>query len=122
MIDLSEKQIELAIYNYVMLTLHPNVVCYKQHNQGTYDKAIGTYRRRHTKLSRKGVPDLVLGFTSRDGRKFVVLLEVKTATGRLSEGQKEFHRDWERAGGLVWTVRSVEDVKSNLEKLLGYSL
>ena len=59
-------------------------------------------------LSVKDGPDAVVGFR---GRNF--LLEVKTAGGALSEGQKTFHRDWR---GDVRTVRTVNDLLAILEK------
>ena len=39
-----------------------------------------------------------------------VAFEVKSRTGRQRVSQMEFQRRWERAGGLYYIVRSVEDV------------
>jgi len=43
-------------------------------------------------------------------------LEVKTAVGRLNENQIETHRKIISAGGLVYVVRSLNDVKAIFEK------
>ena len=55
--------------------------------------------------STKGVADIV-GCLS--GKMFAI--EVKTATGRLSEYQRSFLRQLERAGGIACVARSPEDV------------
>ena len=44
----------------------------------------------------------------RDGR--VVMIEVKTASGRLSEAQERFRHDWQRSGGTYLVARGVDDV------------
>ena len=48
-----------------------------------------------------GVPDLLVGL-----RRVNVLLEVKTARGRLNKREREWHRDWL---GQVHVVRNVEE-------------
>ena len=40
----------------------------------------------------------------------VVQVEVKTAKGVQSEGQKQFQEDWEAFGGEYIVVRSVDDL------------
>ena len=49
----------------------------------------------------QGVPDLLVGYQGRN-----VLLEVKTASGKLNKRQVEWHCDWR---GQVEIVRSAEE-------------
>jgi hypothetical protein len=44
-------------------------------------------------------------------RVLVVAIEVKSATGRLSDSQKEFKARWEREGGMFIVARSIEDLQ-----------
>jgi len=53
-----------------------------------------------------GLPDLQ---AIRDGR--VVMIECKTATGRLSSRQEAFRETWEAHGGEYIVARSTEDVE-----------
>ena len=53
-----------------------------------------------------GLPDLQ---AIRDGR--VVMIECKTATGRLSSRQQAFRATWEAHGGEYIVARSTEDVE-----------
>lgn len=52
-------------------------------------------------LSAAGVPDLLVGFRGTN-----ILLEVKTASGSLTEDQFEFFEDW---NGQCEVVRTVEE-------------
>jgi hypothetical protein len=40
----------------------------------------------------------------------VVMVEVKTQTGRLSEAQEQFGKSWQAGGGTFIVARSVDDV------------
>ncbi len=51
----------------------------------------------------------------RGGR--VVMVECKTAKGRLSEAQKRFAHDWRRAGGEYIVARSTADVAALVDCL-----
>lgn len=56
--------------------------------------------------SYKGIADL---YAIKKGRS--VWIEVKTATGKLSEHQEQFKVDIERNGGIYIVARSVDDLK-----------
>ena len=56
--------------------------------------------------SYKGIPDRL---AIKEGVTYYI--EIKSATGRQSEYQKEFQKKCEKAGGLYILARSVEDVK-----------
>ena len=53
-----------------------------------------------------GIADL---FAIRNGRG--VWIEVKTATGRQSDKQKEFQKNIEHHGGIYIIARSIDDLK-----------
>ncbi len=53
-----------------------------------------------------GVPDLIVGYIGTDGRSRNLLMEVKTAKGRLEPEQETFLATWP---GPALVVRSVEE-------------
>lgn len=59
----------------------------------------------------KGIPDFIC---VKDGQ--VVFLEIKTATGKLSQHQGKFRGDIESHGGRYVVARCVEDVIGILER------
>jgi hypothetical protein len=56
-----------------------------------------------------GVPDILILFTGR-----AIFLELKTATGRLSESQKAVHNKITLCGHVVTTCRSLDEVIDRL--------
>jgi hypothetical protein len=61
-----------------------------------------------------GIPDLCLLY---NGEAY--FLEVKNEVGKLSATQKLIHKAFKRCGFTVYVVRSVEDVESILNDILG---
>lgn len=60
-----------------------------------------------TRLSQKGVPDLLIGYLHPVTRiPTTTLIEVKERKGTLTPDQMEWHADW---AGEVYVVRSIED-------------
>ena len=49
----------------------------------------------------------------------ILCIEVKTATGRLSEPQKLFLDNINERGGLAFVARSIEDVEKALHDYIG---
>lgn len=66
----------------------------------------------------RGVSD-ILGILP-DGRFLAV--EVKTATGKMSDHQKEFHRNIADNNGVACCVRSVDELASDLDEAIKDSL
>jgi Holliday junction resolvase len=56
-------------------------------------------------LDIRNQPDLLVGW-----RGLLVLVEVKTETGQLSEGQRQEIEDWRDVTDFVMVARSTEDV------------
>ena len=60
-------------------------------------------------MSTPGVPDLICCFKGR-----LIGIEIKSEKGIVSEYQKEFIDNINRAGGLAFVARSLEDVIEGL--------
>ena len=67
--------------------------------------------------SYRGTPDLIC---IKDG--IVLLIEVKTPTGKLSEYQKQFKSDWEARKGNYVVARNYEDVELCFNKIMSNSI
>lgn len=106
---MKEKAIENMILSF--LKIH-GLFCWKIESQGTYDAKKGIYRRKNSIHRMLGVSDIVGLFPS--GRLFAV--EVKSATGRLSEHQRRFLDHINASGGVGIVARSIEDVKKQFLK------
>jgi len=92
------------------LALDPNRIGYvfwRQNTAPTYEPTRQQYRAM-PKYARKGVPDIIV-LLPPHGR--FLGIEVKGPQGRQSPEQKGFQFDIERAGGLYWIVRSVDDLE-----------
>jgi hypothetical protein len=101
-----EKAIENSILSF--LKLH-GIFCFKVESQGTYDAKLGRYRMKHSIHRMLGVADIIAII---DGQ--FIAIEVKSASGRLSEHQKRFMFEVMRHGGRAIVARSVEDVATQL--------
>ena len=100
---ISEKHIQKAILDYLA---YKKIFHYRQ-NSGAFKTESGGYMRT---ASVSGLPDIV---AIKDG--IYIGLEVKTATGRQSEEQREIQDRITAAGGLYLVVRSVDDVRKIFE-------
>lgn len=78
---------------------------WRNQNIGVFDPYSGKFRRK-SKYELLGVSD-ILGCI--DGK--LVCIEVKSATGRLSDNQKKFIEMIENAGGIAGVARNIDDVK-----------
>ena len=79
---------------------------WKNNNVGIYKKSTGSY----IPAQMKGIPDLT---AIKDGR--VLMVEVKTPKGKLSEHQVKFQERYEEAGGIYIVARGYEDIKDSLK-------
>jgi hypothetical protein len=103
-----ETVIQNAICSY--LATRTDLMFWVSKNASTYDATRGCFRKLG-KWQKRGVPDLTAVLD--DGR--MLLIEVKTKTGRLSQHQKEFHEQAREMGALVIVARCVEDVQKGLD-------
>ena len=108
---MSEKAIENSILNWLGWK---GIYAWKVQSVGVYDQAKKTFRTPG-RLYRRGVSD-ILGILP-DGR--LLSIEVKSATGRLSEHQKIFLDEITSRRGLAFVARSIEDVEDKLKSYMG---
>jgi hypothetical protein len=106
-IKISETDIQRSIMDF----LHARgIFCWRNNSTGIYDPVRKIYRKNTGKYSINGVSD-ILGILP--GGKFLAI-EVKSASGKLSDDQKFFINQIKLKGGVAFTARSIEDVIVNL--------
>jgi len=76
-------------------------------------KALGT---------KKGWPDLILPVAHKEGKYPGLVIEMKSATGRASVEQIEWHGHFRRQGWAVWIARSAQEAREQLCLYLGMPL
>jgi hypothetical protein len=108
-----ESELVASILDY----LAKRQIFHYRQNTGAFQRDDGHFYR----FGAKGSPDIVCIIAGR-----YVGIEAKTATGTLSDDQVAFHRNAMVAGGIVFTVRTldeaieaVEDTKARLERNAG---
>ena len=97
------------------LNFYPSVAWAKRMNSGAYViQADG--KRRFIKYGFEGCSDIIGQMKPRrEGEPGAWLaIEVKTATGRVSEAQAAFLEEVSAHGGLAFVCRSVSDLKQHL--------
>lgn len=81
---------------------------------GYFDAKQGRFRRHASPYVRRGVSDIIIVHR---GRFYGV--EIKTASGRQSEHQREFEQDLvSKGGGKYFIARSIEDGESIAKEIL----
>jgi VRR-NUC domain len=108
-----EQGIQAAILAYLRMR---GIYCWKNNTAGIYVRARNTYIPSHA----PGVADILGILDSRFGRPGVwIVVEVKSAKGRLSPHQEAFLKEINDRGGLAIVARSVEDVEKALNDFIG---
>ena len=102
---MSEADIQAAILEYLRLRRH---YVFRVNTQGVPIHRPGAEGRFRPSPMR-GVSD-ILGIQHGTGR--FIAVEVKSATGTVSEHQKRFIMGVEAAGGIALVARSVDDVRA----------
>jgi len=83
------------------------IFCWKNHSTGVYDPRKGIFR----KGGMTGVSDIIGIINGR-----MLAIEVKSATGKLSEEQRIFLAKVNENQGVGFVVRSVKDLYLNLHQ------
>lgn len=104
-----EKQIENSILEWLAWN---NIFSFKVKSQGTWDEKEKKFRKP-SRYYKKGTAD-ILGIYK---GKFLAI-EVKSASGRLSEHQKIFLNQVKENGGIAIVARSIDDVEILLKDVL----
>jgi len=109
--DATERAIQAAIIDAVHLLYRNNPrVKWHRNNVGSWVDRQG---HRVVYGLGDGSPDLILCVRGR-----FVGLEVKTKTGKLSEAQEAWHREWREAGAIVEVVRSPLEAVEVVNRIL----
>lgn len=77
---------------------------WRQNNAAVYDATKGIYRRGS---ATPGISDII-GFHRKTGQ--FIAVEIKTGKDRLSDEQRNFLSDVEKAGGVAFVVKTFDDV------------
>lgn len=105
---MTEHRIQVAIMEFLERALPSSCMAFAVPNGGKRDRVSGAILKREG--VKPGVPDICI---MRSGG-YAALIEVKTATGRLSNAQIEF-RDWCGRNDVPFAVvRGVGDVQAFL--------
>lgn len=102
-----EKAIENQILHYLY---KKKIFAWKNQSTGVFDPVKRIYRKSNNAFHIKGTSD-ILGILP-DGR--FLAIEVKSATGRLSEEQKFFIFQINANGGKAFMARTIQDVETEL--------
>lgn len=92
-----ESDIQAAILQYLAMRRHFHFRC----NTGAYKTEHGSFIR----FGSKGAADI---FVCAKG--MMIGIEIKTASGKLSEDQEAFGQALKAAGGIYIVARSIDDV------------
>jgi len=96
----SEQQIETAIINYLRVR---GIFAFKVFNGGSFNEKRGRYLFGRNRT--KGVSDIIACHRGR-----FIAIEVKSASGRMSDDQIRWQVEAQQAGALTLVARSVQDV------------
>ena len=99
----TESMIQKAIMDWLTVMKKQHNIVFFRANSGAFK----TEQGRYVKTGTPGLADICLVY---DGVFYGV--EVKTATGIMSQSQKQFKADLEAAGGVYLLCRSVSDLKT----------
>lgn len=103
---IKESHIQKSILEYLS---RRSIFAWGNKTTGTYDPKKKVFRANTTF---KGVPDIICIING-----IFVGLEVKTASGKQTEAQRQFERRCSDAGGEYFVVRSIDDVASAIDSI-----
>ena len=100
-LKIKESEIQKTILDYLRLQ---GYFCWRNQTVGIFKRSTGTY----IPSQNVGSPDIFCLHGELYG------IEVKSATGKLSEYQKQWRDRFEKAGGKYIVCRSLEDIQKHL--------
>lgn len=121
----AESQIQISIAGYLAVALKGlPATFFAVPNGGKRASKVDRDGRRYSPEAgrmraegvRAGVADIIV-MTGEPLRSLKIGLEVKAPKGVVSKDQKEWRTDFERAGGIYFVVRSIDDVAEALVKV-----
>lgn len=108
---MTEAAIQKAILE--MAELMPGIKVWRQ-NTGAARYVDKRGKPRFVRFGMPGSADLT-GLVLPSGRR--IEIEVKAPGGKLTQAQEAFGLGIEKAGGIYWVVRSVDDFRDRVESL-----
>jgi hypothetical protein len=96
-----ESETQKAICDYLQIKRH---FFWRNNNTPIFDPSSRKYRAMPL-YAKRGIPDIIV---IKDG-KFIGI-EVKASKGIQSDYQKKFQDECERAGGIYFIAKSIDDV------------
>lgn len=106
-----EEALHIAVAQFLRVALPPEVLFFHVPNGGLRSKA--TAGKLKAMGARPGVPDFYLHWRD-GGTAYTAWIELKSATGTLSYGQREFCGEVLMIGDFWATCRSLEEVVAAL--------
>lgn len=102
---LKEKEIQEQVLSYLW---YNHVFCWRNNSVGIFDATKKVFRKPG-RFFLPGVADILGVYQSR-----FLALEIKSATGKLSEHQKFFIDEVNYHGGIGIVIRSIDDIDKKL--------
>jgi len=100
---LSEHDLHCQVADYLNLALGPQTFWHHSPMEGKHKVQ---YRVKQNRLgAKKGFPDILIIHRGRP-----IFIELKTQKGRVSDAQKECHKQLMLAGAVVKVIRNLDDV------------
>ena len=100
-LEATEKQIQNSILDWLRAN---KIFCWPENTTGIYDPRKRVFRLNPRMM--RGVPDIIAVYKGR-----IIGIEVKSATGKISEHQHIFSMLLQEAGGHYTVAKSVDDVE-----------
>ena len=112
-----ETPIHKAIYEFLVVALLPGSLIHHSPNEFNMagEQARNLVAAAKALGMRPGWPDLEAMAVQKDGTWRLLMIEVKSDTGELSQAQKEIREAFRRLGIPYCIARSVQDVQDFLE-------
>ena len=99
----TEQELHIQVADYLNMALGPQTFWHHSPLEGKHKVQ---YRVKQRRLgAKKGFPDILIIHRGRP-----ILIELKTATGRVSDAQKECHKQLMLAGAVVKVIRNLDDL------------
>ncbi|MEG1365511.1 MAG: VRR-NUC domain-containing protein [Cetobacterium sp.] len=101
----TETQIQSSIIDYLQILENKGKIFFQRVNNTPVYDPIGKKFRSMAKGTKKGFPDILVLINGR-----TIGFEVKTATGKQSEDQKDIENKFKQHGQEYFVVRSLDEV------------
>ena len=116
---IKENDIQRTIKNYLQVRENQGKLMFIRNNSGAMPIKGQNGKMRYIKFGKKGSADILVFvplFSTHSIKALeAIAIEIKSETGRQSEDQVEWQKDWEKLGGVYYIVRSVEEVMKIIE-------